>query len=168
MTTLKGNIKYSIDNLNDVRGAEFTGEHNDCFVRALKHAAGVPYSDAHAYVAKKFNRVSASGTRNPQKELYSIEQGKGTIFGYRAFNRSPQPSGYTTRRTAWRVTHRPKYPTFTQAIKAMRKGRFIVCSHSHAWAVVDGIVHDATTNNRAQVVIIYELKPSSQCESEGI
>ena len=168
MIISKGGIKYSIEDDSVVRGEGFEHESLDCFVRAVKHATGVPYRDAHAHVAQHFNRIDRKGTHNPQNQLSLVAVVKGTIFGYRVFDKSPSATLSNPRN--FRSRPRFIYPTLASQIAKFKSGRFLLCSRHHAWAIIDGVVHDSrgTTSSRTQVVIVYELKASSQCEKEGI
>ena len=59
---LKSGVRVTMDRTRD---EGFETETNDCFVHAIKAATGVPYRDAHAFVAARFNRA-------PRKLLSSL------------------------------------------------------------------------------------------------
>src|ERR1700722_4448590 len=61
-TTIRGGIRFALGNVRDDAHAT---EHNDCTVRALKVAAGVPYADAHA-LAARLGRRPRKGMKSTQ------------------------------------------------------------------------------------------------------
>lgn len=158
----KGSIKMQV---GTVRDAGFETETKDCFVQALMHATGVPYRDAHAAAAEKFNRPTRKGTM-VDGHMRHIVANKTTLFGYRVFVTSV-PVGTTRRMSRWgNLDLKPVYPTLEQMVRRMRTGRYIVCSGSHAWAVIDGVVYDnGVTGPRTQVQQVYELIASSVIEA---
>ena len=57
---IRGGIRFALGN---VRDDEHTTETNDCTVRALKVAAGVPYADAHSLCSSLGRRPRKGMTR---------------------------------------------------------------------------------------------------------
>jgi len=168
---LKSGVRVTIDRTRD---EGFEHETNDCFVRAVHQATGVPYRDAHAFVRARFDRVSGRGTIAVAQHMARMAQSKCTIYGYRVFVRPVMAIGQSRRivrrRDGSRVCYvRPHYATLASSMHKFREGRFILCSNSHGWAIVDGVVLDnGAVSGRAQVTEIYELIPSSKCEEQGI
>jgi hypothetical protein len=171
-TIRRGGLKMVV---NRDRDAGFENETNDCFVHALRHVLGVPYRDAHAFTASQFGRKPRGGTHEPQDVLRAMANDKKTALGYRVFDTDIQPTG--TRLVVRRsrrfnmVWSRRVYtfPTLGSRMARFAKGRFLVYSHNHAWAVIDGVVIDngPLKSNRTSVVGAWEFVPSSQCETEG-
>lgn len=162
----KAGIKYSITRSSELRDAGYETETRDCFVQALKHVTGVPYRDAHAFTASKFNRKMRKGTCHVQSTMQRMAIQAELVFGYRVFDKTPKPRIAIARsRRTFCFVQKAIYPTVAEVTYTMRTGRFIVCSNSHAWAVIDGVIYDnGVTGNRTRVTEAYQLIPSSQCE----
>ncbi len=161
----KAGIKYAVTPSSLARDPGYETETRDCFVQAVMYATGVPYRDAHTFVSLQFARKHRKGTCHVKARMLEIVREQSTIFGYRVFNRAPVPR-FTLRRT--RVPfERVKvavWPTVAESLYTMRTGRFVVCSTSHAWAIIDGVIHDnGVTGNRTRVTEVYEFIPSSKC-----
>lgn len=160
----KDGIKY---NVIKSRGIGYENETRDCFVRAVQAVTGVPYSDAHTYVSRVYGRKERKGTYKVQETTIEIAAKCETIFGYRVFEKKI-PTRRTIRRSRrfFQYVQAVVYPTLSQMIFSMREGRFIVCSSNHAWAVIDGVVHDnGLTRKGTRVTEVYEFIPSSKCEA---
>ena len=156
---LKQGVRYCKSGAKD---AGFETETNDCFVHAIKHVAGVPYRDAHAYVTKRYGRKPRKATYNVVNITAEIATRMELVYGYRVI---PQilPTKYVMRRGY----QRRQMPTMAGTIDRMRKGRYIVWSRNHAWAVIDGVVYDnGAASGRTQVNGFYEFVPSSQLEGK--
>ncbi len=168
METIKGGIKFNITRSSEKRDPGFETERNDCVVRALQEVTGVPYRDAHAYVSREFKRKQRRGV-NVDKTLRRVEQEKATVFGYRVFVRQVEPKGLAYRRNVWgNVNQKAIYPTVADTLYKIRQGRWLLCSSRHAWAVIDGVIHDnGVTSDRTRVREIYQFIPSSQCEGNN-
>lgn len=163
----KDGIKYNV--IRGGRDIGFEDETNDCFVRAVQAATGVPYRDAHAYVERVYGRKARRGTHGVRQGMLGAAVKAETIFGYRVFDKK-LPTRQTLRRSrkTWSLNYvqATVYPTLSQMIMSMRQGRFVVCSSNHAWAVIDGVVHDnGITRSGRRVTEVYEFIPSSKCES---
>lgn len=117
------------------------GEKLDCSVRALAVAADISYDEAHAAL-KEAGRPD--GKRTPHatsRELYRklgfrcciIRQGGIACHGLRM--------------------------TLMQFIAANPRGRFIVHRRGHAFAVLDGVVHDWArgTGPRSRVTNAWQI-----------
>lgn len=159
--TIKGGIKMAIGTERD---PGFEHETRDCFVLALKHVTGVPYRDAHFAAASRFNRPARKGT-TVDGYMRQIIDNKTTLFGYRVLL-TQVPTGTTRRMSRWgNLDLKTVYPTLAQMVRRMRTGRYLVCSGSHAWAVIDGVVYDnGVTGPRTQVQEVYEFVASSKFE----
>jgi hypothetical protein len=168
MTTIsKGGIKY---NVSRERDAGFENESRDCFVHALRHATGVPYRDAHAFVADHFKRKLRKGTFKVRSSMLAYAEAKTLFFGYRVFDRTPVPRVSICRsRRTFAYVQTAVYPTLADTLYKLRHGRFLICSNYHAWTVIDGVVFDnGATGNRTRVTECYEFVASSECEAKGI
>lgn len=100
----------------DARADEYFWESRDCVLRASTIATGKSYAEMHA-------AFKAAG-RKDRKGTYSflIDSVLGT------------PVHSCGSLIA---------PTLAQFIRKHRKGRWVMCNRNHAWAVIDGVVHDA-------------------------
>ncbi len=164
-TISKAGVKYAITRSAELRDAGYENETRDCFVQAVKYVTGVPYRDAHAFVAVQFNRKARKGTCHVKSRMQRAAINQETIFGYRVFDKTPKPRIIITRsRRTFAFVQKQVWPTVAESMLALRVGRYIVCSGNHAWAVIDGVIHDnGVTGNRTRVTECYELIPSSQC-----
>lgn len=151
---LKSGIRS--EHLNQ-RDAGFEYEKNDCAVKALMAVTGVPYRDAHAWSAVHFARKDCGAAMLWDKALGAHAQQALTIFGYRVYEQPApaieRPNGYKN------------YGTLAQFVRTHSKGRFLLSSTSHAFALIDGVVYDnGAAGAKTRVTYkVYELKPSSQC-----
>jgi hypothetical protein len=98
------------------------GEYNDCTVRALSIAAGMPYDEAHSLLAQ-------AGRRPGHRFDF-----RGYMAGRTEFN------GRTVTRV---VMPAYRYPTLAQFIKDFPKGTFILRKTGHVFAVKDGVAYDS-------------------------
>lgn len=98
-----------------------TGERNDCSVRALSVAARISYERAYGLYAKV--------GREPNKGTYT-----------RITMALAERCGFTNVRL--HPPHSPFKPTLAQFIRLYPKGSYLVHRSGHAFALVDGVVHD--------------------------
>lgn len=109
------------------------GDRNDCSVRALSIAANLPYERAHDLFKAAGRKDGRRTDRAASKRVYRQ-------LGYQLVSR------------AWA-------PTVTQFLAAYPAGRFICHRRGHAFAVVDGVVHDWEhgTGSRSRVQLAYRV-----------
>ena len=140
------------------RDAGFENETNDCTVKALMVAAGVPYRDAHTFMAAQ-GRQARKGTYM-SVQLLTWAREKKVIFGYRV----TQVDAY--RRADYRTGGWIK-PTLAATMSKLNSGRFIVIKSRHAIGVVDGVIHDhpSIAGTRARVIAAYKFEASSIVEA---
>lgn len=98
--------------------ASAAGERNDCAVRALSVAANMPYTDAYA--------LFADAGRQPGCGTYPWTSAK--VFERLGFDQV--------------VVRYERSLTLTQFVKAHPVGRYTVHRRGHAFALIDGVVHD--------------------------
>jgi hypothetical protein len=135
------------------------GDLHDCSVRALAIAAGIPYEEAHR-LFKEAGRADNKPTPTAVTRALFKRLGftKHTTFlGYGA--------RYNRRRDTW--TPIANYPTLARFIKAHPRGRFTVHRTGHAFALINGVVHDwpserftrafPATGSRSRVVGAWEV-----------
>ncbi len=144
-------------------------ENNDCAVVALHHATGLPYRDCHAFW-ELHGRKHGRGTRVcgvlPWKGSKEFpELGIRVTCAMHSDFRAPVSRGAphndevannaeparllgekcgaagTPAPTSWETCLAGK-PTIAAFAKARPVGRWFVCTHDHALAVVDGVVVD--------------------------
>jgi hypothetical protein len=109
----------------------FTSEKSDCVVRATAVAADLEYADVH-HVFARHGRRSRRGTN-----LGVIQKSFAELF-----------PGSEQRRVNL---------TLAQFIRLHPKGRFVVMTRLHAWAVVDSVVHDWELHPRYRVILFWEV-----------
>ena len=142
----------------------FATESNDCFVKAVQAVTGVPYRDAHQFVATRFARKVGRATHNVVKTMAEIDARKEYVYGFRAFQ---QPAAVVSglRRSRFGYRFVPRYATLASFARTHRTGRWLLWSNSHAFAIVDGTVYDnGAAGPRTQVTGVYEFVESSKCE----
>lgn len=128
-----------------LRPEGYETETNDCTVRALACAFGLPYSQAHAYL-----------------ESHGRRKGRGTscVVPYRKFTDGTsmlKEWSYADIQAASKLGIR----TIGQWLKSgLLPPRCILRIRAHVFAVVDGVVMDShRTGTRAQVYGIFEVVP---------
>ena len=108
-------------------------EKKDCVVRAISLAVNVAYAEVHAALA-------AQG-RETGKSTYARQ----TLTVVESYGMQQVP---TVR------------PTLQQFIRENRQGRYVVIRRGHAFALIDGVVHDwngSKTGPRSRVLIAFIL-----------
>lgn len=117
-------------------------ERRDCGVRALMVVAQSTYAEAHL-------ALEIAG-RKPQFGTYThmAEAAVGLVLPGARFE---EIHVYALCSSPGRATMGA--PTLAQFIKRHPVGRFYLCTTSHAFALVDGVVHDwvSTTSARSRV-----------------
>jgi hypothetical protein len=142
---IKGGLKFTVTNVRDI---EHIAEHNDCTVRALKVAAGVPYADAHAMMAKLGRRPRKG--MSPTQVLDLCNQ--------------PHVYGYTV--TPVDVHKGNSRVTLSTAMAYLRKGRYLIVKTGHALACIDGVLTDmGTCGPSSRVTFVLKFTPMSETES---
>jgi len=120
-------------------------EDNDCVVRAVQHAFGVDYIDAHHFCETKLNRVSGQGTYT-NRYLDKVTQAFGKRISKmgrggslrrakktKVEKWSNAKQKYTIRRQAVQVRYQVK-----EFVKEFNQGSYIVVVNTHAFALIDG------------------------------
>ena len=118
------------------------GETNDCVVRAFSIALDKSYAEIHEKCAKH-GRKFRECTYLPTQRAVAKEYGMKELAYNDLWNLSPTPY---------------QYPTVTQFIKAHPKGRFYARRNGHAFAIVDGVVHDWVKGTGARSRITYAFE----------
>jgi hypothetical protein len=97
-------------------------ESNDCTVRATSLAMNKPYEEVHKVFAKHGRRIGKGVTiANLMATLMDLTQKNINIV----------------------ANHSIRKQTLGSFIKTHPKGRFVVVKRGHAFAVIDGVAHDA-------------------------
>ena len=122
-------IKFKQVNPRDI-----IGESRDCVVRASTIATGLPYQEMHS-------RYKAAGRRDKKgTAIFMIDQ---VLPHKRAIT-----AGY--RHLAW---------TLSKFISIHSTGKWVLCNRNHAWAVIDGVVHDnAPVGARTRVLWAWRVE----------
>jgi hypothetical protein len=99
-------------------------ESNDCSVRALVSATGLPYSTAH-------DIMTASG--RPPRKGWHTDKGLKVLAELGAIKFSEIDL----------VNHWPLKPiTLSTLLRRLPVGRYVCHTCGHAFALIDGVVHD--------------------------
>lgn len=136
---------------SDSRGVErFAHEENDCTVRALANASGMPYKLAHKILAKAGRKERHGMLTDQYSPVYerlgfTLESIHGTTRGARYLShktgRAPQPG-----------------ITLDNLLNRLGYGRYIIKIRGHVLAVVDGKVLDYGHNAAgSRVQAVYKL-----------
>lgn len=126
----------------------FRTERKDCTVRALATAANVPYREAHEYM-RVSGRLLGKGANlgfalnHPQGEVLRVGLYKVERLPSSAYSTGVQKHGGYFPRQLQEYFPRQRYWTVNQFIAAHPSGRFILTIPSHAFALIDGVIHDA-------------------------
>ena len=128
-------------------------EDNDCVVRAVSHAFGVDYIEAHHFCEMKLHRKSGDGTYT-QRYMPKIKQafGKkmkqlGKASKYSDFRHITRPQKskvekYSHAKSKW-VTKREIVQVpykVNEFVKAHSEGNYIITVKGHAFALIDGVI----------------------------
>ena len=131
----------------------YTCENKDCTVRSFALAADVPYDVAHD-VAKRSGRKNNKGWW-PEKILTEARKS-----GLVEFVEMPIGAQNVKRYHRWHgFITKIQYPTVETVVRRYRKGRYVMSTRNHAFAVIDGVIHDTGMRPRARVLSIFEVRP---------
>lgn len=117
----------------------FRTERNDCTVRALAIAANVQYREAHEYMRTSGRLLGRGGNMNlalthPQGEVIRVGLYKIVRLSPSEYSAEVQKhKEYFPRQLYW---------TVNQFIAAHPRGRFVLTIPSHAFALINGVIHD--------------------------
>ena len=119
------------------------GDHNDCAVRSFSLVLDRPYNEVHS-VCEKHGRKFACGTNGVTQRAVAKEYGMIEVDWKELRALSPSAS----------------YPTVLQFLKAFPKGRYYVCRDGHAFAIIDGVIHDWVrgTGIRSRIIRCFKVK----------
>jgi len=118
-----------------IQYSSLNGDRNDCAVRALTLAGQISYDVAHATFAR-FGRVANRGS-----SLSTCWKSYETVAG------------------KWHMTHGADRITLNQFIQDHPVGRFILHKSGHAFALINGVVHDWAygTSKNTLLWLAYEV-----------
>jgi hypothetical protein len=136
-----------------VSGSDQTAssEKNDCVVRAIANACDVNYSQAHKYVADKFDRKKGNGVRRFQTVMDGTNMmrfdevgqlnmfDEGIVRSIKSLGKMPKFGGTLANP---KYKHKKVAYTVKAFAQAFNKGKFIVAVNGHALAICDGVVID--------------------------
>jgi hypothetical protein len=128
------------------RGPDFVHETNDCAVVALMHVGSMPYGAAH-------RELKESGARPRDR--------KGTnVFKYLLSKKNAQGDTWVANYSVKNIYSMGPFSKMTvnQFMRMHPKGRFLVVTHRHGFAVVDGVAYQAS-GKRARVHYVWEFVP---------
>jgi hypothetical protein len=132
----KTSHKYS-----SVRPEEFSNENYDCSIRAFSIALERPYAEIHA-ACKRHGRKDGKGTLGSTQGLVAEDYSMKVIETHELCT-----SSYHYR------------PTLAQFINEHPKGRYYLARSGHAFALIDGVVHDWAwgTGSRSRIIRAFEV-----------
>jgi len=122
-------------------------ENNDCVVRAVQHAFGVDYIDAHHFCETKLNRKSGQGTYTgiylPRiKQAFGKKINRMGKDGRITRAKKSKVTRWSNEKSAFvkkRVTLQVRYKV-KDFVKKFSVGKYIVIVRGHAFALVEGKV----------------------------
>lgn len=118
---------------NEVNPRTYDWEAKDCAVRASSIALDRPYHEVHAEFKK-------AGRKDRQGTYFHVIN---SVLG------DPEFATLYTREA----------PTLNQFANKIRRGRWVLCNRRHAWALIDGVVHDDwKVGARTRVLIAWRVK----------
>jgi hypothetical protein len=118
---------------------KFGFEENDCTVRALSLAGNISYAKAHK-IAKDRGRKDLKAFNSFLLILEARKQGMN-----------------------WKILRNGtklmlfEGDTIAKFSKTHPKGRYLLCTRSHAVAVVDGVIHDTFDSRRRRIQGVWQL-----------
>jgi hypothetical protein len=112
-------------------------EHNDCSVRALAAAAGVPYTQAYKALAK-------AGRKKGRGAFLSSWIRQGRLPGFTFEQVLPRPLVFSHAVCGTAIYKQGSLrPTLKQFIRRYPEGTYLVIQSGHAFAVRNSVVIDA-------------------------
>lgn len=128
-------------------------EFNDCVVRAVTHAFGVDYIDAHHFCEYKLHRKSGHGVYT-SRYLPKVKQafgkkikklGKLSKYGGVRWLTRPKKTKvekYSHAKNKWVIKREIVQVPYkvNEFVKAYSEGNYIVTVKGHAFAVIDGVI----------------------------
>jgi hypothetical protein len=139
-----GAVSDKESNMSIVKNCEayssLKGNRNDCVVRALSIAANRPYEECDELFVK-FGRKRNHRTDHNISKLVHAHLNSEVVSDHL----------------------KGQWPTLTQFIKANPKGRFVLTRNGHAFALVDGVVHDWSrgTGARSRIVKAWKVEKAN-------
>jgi hypothetical protein len=137
---------------SDSRGCErFEGEENDCTVRALANALGMPYKLAHGILARAGRKPKHGMVVTDWQPVYErlgikLQSVHGNTKGARFVSHK-----YNIERKAG--------ITLERLLPSLQQGRYIIKIRGHVLAVVNGKVLDYGYNAAgSRVAAVYKLE----------
>lgn len=125
------------------------GEHNDCTVKALTAATGLPYADCHMALAKQ--------GRKPRKGCHFNSMGKRAAASLGWLMETVDPFDY-----------RAKTMITAERDRAFRSGRYVVQVSRHVAALIDGKVIDHSQGSRRRIQCVYAFTPIAGFEAPTV
>ena len=137
----------------EVSGSNATAknETNDCVVRAIANACDVNYTQAHKYVADKFDRKKGKGTKMFMSTLDQVKKmefdevgqlnmfNEGIVRSIKLLGKGPKQGGDLVNA---KYKHKPVAYTVKAFAQKFKKGNFLLAVNKHALAIKDGVVVD--------------------------
>lgn len=131
-------------------GATMQGEANDCTVRALSNASGMPYGEAHRAL-QRHGRVTGKGAPCTVWHRAYIKAGLSLVGAFGV------TQGTKALQRIYKITPK-KGTTLATIMPSLSKGKFIVIITSHALAVVDGCLIDShSSSGNKSVIAVYKV-----------
>lgn len=133
------------------QGATFEGETNDCTVRALANARGMPYTEARSVLAKHGRRRGRGAVSKVWHPAYT-ECGMVLQGVYGSTSRARFMGNMLN------VTPGPGV-TLASIMPRLSSGRYIVMITGHAVAVVDGqLIDQGPCMSGSRVFAVYKAR----------
>lgn len=147
-------IPFQYVNPRIQRGKIF-GERSDCIVRAGANATGRPYDELHAIAIANGRKV---GHGMPTRVLLDIIPSKRILTHELYTQAARKGDDWNLDCTYGNRRAQPIYPTLSQMMPLLQKGRFVVTVAGHGFAVVDGVVlDDSPPRARKRVDGLWEI-----------
>lgn len=109
-------------------------ETRDCVVRASTIATGLPYDVVHS-------KYKAAGRKDKKGTPVNLI---GEVLDYE---------------TGFKAQTRRSAQTLNRFLAVYKTGRWVMCNSRHAWAVIDGVVHDdGPIGARTKVLYAWRIK----------
>ena len=137
--------------------SESISERNDCAVKAVALATGVPYKEVHSLMAR-YGRKHRCGTKMSTTKAVLKQLGiefSEDDFEYPVYYRNKKFDIGAGCTTTVRTQHSYSTKTIHKALP--KRGRYLVFSRSHMSAFVNGKLEDWAENRRKIVVAVLKI-----------
>jgi hypothetical protein len=135
----------------------YTGETNDCTVKALAVALAIPYDQAYLYAKRSLNRKRNVGTTGKVlQRAFSFDKSFTELKGKAIKTTYKQVDGKMLDRDMTIGTFARVYPS----------GTYYIVVSKHALVVKDGIVFDHSDKPKRRIKMAWKVEPIAESKAD--